>query len=72
MVKKLAKAGNSLALVIDKPLFGVDADTPLEFSTDRDVLAVTPKRVHVWTAKPKAVLREAHERFGGAFRRLAD
>ena len=37
MLKKLTKTGNSLALVLDKPLLDraqIDADTPLEVSTD--------------------------------------
>lgn len=75
MVKKLTKSGNSLALLIDKPLLdalGLDADTPLELSTDGDVLVVTPQRERKRTAKLRAVVREAHERFGGVFRRLAD
>jgi hypothetical protein len=36
MKKKLTKTGNSLALVLDRPLLaatGIDADTPLEVST---------------------------------------
>jgi len=75
MLKKLTKSGNSLALVIDKPLLdalGLDADTPLELSTDGDVLVVTPQRERKRTAKLRAVVSDAHERFGGVFRRLAD
>lgn len=75
MTKKLTKAGNSLALVIDKALLdalGVDADTPLELSTDGDVLVVTPQRERRRTARLKAVVSDAHERYGGVFRRLAD
>lgn len=37
MVKHLTKTGNSLALVLDRPLLEatrIDADTPLEVSTD--------------------------------------
>ena len=47
MVKRLTRSGNSLALVIDRPLLeelGIDADTDLELSTDGDVLLVTPLR----------------------------
>lgn len=75
VIKKLTKSGNSLALVIDKPLLdalGIDADTPLEISTDGDVLVVTPQRERKRTAKLRAVVSEAHERYGGVFRRLAD
>ena len=47
MVKKLTKHGNSLALVIDKAvleLLKIDADTPLDITTDGDVLIITPIR----------------------------
>lgn len=47
--KKLSKHGNSLALVIDKPileLLGIDEDTQLEITTDghslRIVAEITP------------------------------
>jgi antitoxin component of MazEF toxin-antitoxin module len=45
MVKKLTKHGNSLALVIDRPildLLKIDVETPLEISTDGQRLIVTP------------------------------
>ena len=47
MQKMLIKHGNSLALVIDKPileLLQISQDTPLEISTDGDHLLVKPCR----------------------------
>lgn len=47
MVKKLTKHGNSLALVIDRPildLLKIDPETPLEVSTDGKQLIVAPAR----------------------------
>lgn len=47
MVKKLTRHGNSLALVIDKPILNllkIDASTPLEIRTDGKSLIVTPQR----------------------------
>ena len=47
MRKKLSRSGNSLALVIDKPLLvalGIDAKMELELSTDGDVLVIAPIR----------------------------
>jgi len=47
MVKRLTKHGNSLAFVIDRPLLEllkIDADTPLDISTDWQVLVVSPVR----------------------------
>ena len=75
MIKKLTKSGNSLALVIDKPLLEaleLDADTPLEVSTDGEVIVVTPVRDRKRTSRLKEVVAEAHERYGGVFRRLAE
>ncbi len=45
MVKKLTKHGNSLALVIDRPildLLKIDTETPLDLSTDGHRLIVAP------------------------------
>jgi antitoxin component of MazEF toxin-antitoxin module len=75
MRKKLTKTGNSLALVLDKPLLdrvGIDASTPLEVSTDGQVIVISPVRAHRRTARLKQVVEEAHRRYSGAFRRLAE
>ena len=45
MIKKLTKVGNSLALIIDRPileLLNLDAQTPLEVHTDGRTLTVSP------------------------------
>jgi antitoxin component of MazEF toxin-antitoxin module len=45
MVKKLTRLGNSLAVLIDKPileLLNITADTPIELTTDGRRLIVTP------------------------------
>ena len=45
MVKKLTKHGNSLALIIDRgvlDLLKIDSDTPLDITTDGQVLVITP------------------------------
>ena len=47
MVKKLTKHGNSLALVIDRPildLLNIDPETPLDVSTDGKRLIMTPAK----------------------------
>jgi antitoxin component of MazEF toxin-antitoxin module len=75
MVKKLTKTGNSLALVLDKPMLeriGIDADTPLEVSTDGHVIVVSPVRDKRRRARVKALVAEAHRRYEGVFRRLAE
>ncbi len=75
MVKKLTRTGNSLALVLDKPMLDrlkIDADTPLEVSTDGEVIVISPLRDRRRTAKLKRLVEEAHRQYGGVFRRLAE
>lgn len=75
MVKRLVRSGNSLALIIDRPLLeamGIDADTDLEISTDGDVLVVTPIRDRKRAKRVAELVAEAHEQYGGVFRRLAE
>ena len=75
MVKRLTKTGNSLALVLDRPLLEatrIDADTPLEISTDGDVIVISPvrdaRRAEMFRAGAKAI----NERYAGVFKRLAE
>ena len=74
MVKTLTKHGNSLALVIDKPileLLKIDADTPLEITTDGQRLMIQPadpKRRKKLDAARKKVMSEWKD----VFRRLAE
>lgn len=75
MVKKLTRTGNSLALVLDKPLLeqlGIDETTELEISTNGDVLVVTPIRDRKRERKLKKILEELDREYGGVFRRLAE
>jgi antitoxin component of MazEF toxin-antitoxin module len=75
MVKRLTRSGNSLALVIDKPLLealDIDAETELELSTDGDVLIISPVRKRKRAAKVRQLVSEAHEQYGGVFKRLAE
>lgn len=75
MIKKLTKTGNSVALVLDRPLLeatGIGADTPVEVSTDGDVIVITPQRDPERAAKLRAGMEDIHRRFAGVFRRLAE
>ena len=75
MVKRLTRSGNSLALVIDRPLLealDIDSETELELSTDGDVLIVTPLRDRRRREEVADLVAEAHEQYGGVFRRLAE
>ncbi len=75
MIKRLAKHGKNLALVIDRgvlELLDISADTPLSLTTDGKVLVVAPVR----DAKRRKLFRRALEavnrRHRGALKRLAD
>ncbi|MFN3150219.1 hypothetical protein [Bremerella sp.] len=75
MIKNLVKHGNSWALVIDKPileLLKIDPESPLEISTDGQVLTVTA----AGRQEKKAALRAASEKVNAkhkkAFKKLAE
>ncbi len=75
MVKKLTKHGNSLALVIDRPildLLNIDPDTPLDIRTDGKQLIITPARRSARREKFEKAQEWAHARYGKAFRKLAE
>jgi len=75
MVKKLTRTGNSVALVLEKDLLaaaGIDPSTPVEVSTNGDAIIVTAVREPRRKSKLKKIATEAHKRYGGAFRRLAE
>lgn len=74
MIKTLTKHGNSLALVIDKPileLLHVRAETPFEIITDGRSLVLTPVREKAEEKKFNDALAMVHKRFGNAMRELA-
>ena len=75
MVKKLSRTGNSLALVLDKALLAatdIDASTPLEISTDGDVIIISPVRGKRRVAKLQSLVKEMDRDYAGAFKRLAE
>jgi antitoxin component of MazEF toxin-antitoxin module len=75
MIKNLTKHGNSLALVIDRAildLLKIDADTPLDISTDGQVLIISPVRDANRQKRFKKALKAANRRYGKALKKLAD
>jgi len=75
MIKHLTKHGNSLALVIDRAildLLKIDADTPLDISTDGQVLIISPVRDAERRKKFKKALEKTNRRYGKALKKLAD
>jgi antitoxin component of MazEF toxin-antitoxin module len=75
MVKKLTKHGNSLALIIDRgvlDLLKIDSNTPLDITTDGQVLVITPVRNEAHQQKFKEALESVNRNYGNALRRLAE
>jgi antitoxin MazE len=75
MIKKLTKHGNSLAIVIDRAvlnLLNIDTDTPLEISTDGQVLVISPVRDTAHRDKFQKALNSANRKYGRALKRLAE
>jgi antitoxin component of MazEF toxin-antitoxin module len=75
MIKKLTRHGNSLALVMDRgvlDLLSIDADTPLDISTDGEVLIISPVRDEKRRKKFEDAVRETNRKYGRALKRLAD
>lgn len=75
MVKKLTKHGISLALIIDwavLDLLEIHDDTPLDITTDGEVLIVTPVRDEERRAKFDTALRSANTKYGRALKHIAE
>ena len=75
MRKKLTRTGNSLALVLDRELLeatGIRSTTPLEISTDGEVIVISPVRSARRTERLRRTMERAHARYAGTFRRLAE
>ena len=61
-------------MVIDRPileLLNIDADTPLEISTDGKKLTISPVKPPARRKKFEAAQALVHRRYGNAFQKLA-
>jgi len=75
MIKKLTKHGNSMALVIERSvldLLKIDNDTPVEISTDGNVLIVAPVQDEARAAKFREALERTNRKYGRALKKLAE
>ena len=75
MIKKLTRHGNSLALIIDRPileLLKIDPDTDLDISTDGNRLIIAPADPAARRKKFDEVRAAVHKRYAETFRRLAE
>ena len=75
MIKKLTRTGNSVALVLDKPLLeqmGVDENSEVEVSTNGDVVVITPVRDAARARKFRKSAEKITHKYAGLFRRLSE
>jgi len=75
MVKTLTKHGNSLALVIEKPvleLLGADAGTAFEITTDGQALVLTPVLDPQRRQRFAAALKRVNKKYPAALKKLAE
>jgi antitoxin component of MazEF toxin-antitoxin module len=74
MIKKLSAVGNSLGLVIERPileLLNITKDTPLEIKTDGEALIIRPARARSQRDRVLAAADELMDAHEETFRRLA-
>lgn len=75
MFKSLTRHGNSLALVIEKPileLLGVSSETIFEITTDGRVLILTPVKNSDQTKKVLEAAEEIKKQYHDVLKKLAD
>jgi antitoxin component of MazEF toxin-antitoxin module len=75
MIKKLTRTGNSVAVVLDKPILdavGLDENAEVEVSTNGQMIVIAPKPDASRTRKLKRILDELDAEYGGLFKRLAE
>ena len=75
MTKYLSRHGNSLALVIERPildLLGIDEKTPLTVRTDGTALLVSPRKSARWRREFRRALAYVSRSHGRTLKRLAE
>ena len=75
MIKNLKKHGNSMALVIEKPildLLGANADTPFDITTDGQALILTPVTDPSRQEAFRAALDRTNTRYARTLKKLAE
>jgi len=74
MIKKLSAVGNSLGLIIERPildLLDITKDTPLEVKTDGEALIIRPVRKTTQLEGVLAAADEIMDAHDETFRKLA-
>jgi antitoxin MazE len=73
MIKRLTAVGNSLGLIIERPileLLDIDKETPLEVRTDGEALIIRPQRKNR-SARLKAAAERMMDAHDETMRKLA-
>ena len=73
--KKLSRIGNSVGIVLDRPLLeqlGLEEGSEVEISTDGSVILLSPKRDEKREARLKDVSDWMFDKYAGAFKKLAE
>jgi antitoxin component of MazEF toxin-antitoxin module len=74
MIKSLTKHGNSLAVLIEKPileLLGADSDTPFDITTDGQALVLTPLKDPKRQSRFASALKKVNARYPKVLKKLA-
>lgn len=75
MIKTLTKHGNSYALIIDKAileLLNIGPDSPLEITTDGNVLIVCPAADPKRRKRFETALKKTNRKYGRTLKKLAE
>lgn len=75
MVKSLTKHGNSLALLIEKPileLLGADADTSFDVTTDGQALVLTPVKDPKRRSRFGSALKRVNQKYAKTLKKLSE
>jgi antitoxin component of MazEF toxin-antitoxin module len=75
MIKKLTRTGNSIAVVLDKPLLeelGLDEGAEVEVSTNGQIIVITPKRSAARERKFRNAVQKINRKYAGLFQRLSE
>lgn len=74
MIKKLTRTGNSVAVVLDKPLLeqlGLDENSDVEISTNGQLIVISPVHDTARDRKFRKSAEKISRTYAGLFRRLA-
>ncbi len=75
MIKKLRKVGNSQAIILDKSLLEllkIDNETPLDISTNGDIILIKPVRDRKKQEQLKNNLEFINKEYGKVLKKLSE